>query len=127
MSHHHVQALRQVIESDLRRLLELEERLREARGPVVAGVIKSIGETCDGLSAALTRLAKNTNTIAEEQTGPPSKPVHDPRPLEIAARVQSLLENGPCACGNVVPPLEASPEAAPTWRSTNRARQAATE
>lgn len=121
---HHVQALRQVIEADLRRLAELEERLQEARGPVVAGVVKSIGETCDGLSAALTRLAKNTDTIAEEQTGPPAKPVNDPRPLEIAARFFSLIENGPCACGNVIPPQEVSPEAAPTWRAANRARRA---
>ncbi|MEM6635538.1 MAG: hypothetical protein AAF667_06565 [Pseudomonadota bacterium] len=121
---HHVQALRQVIEADLRRLAELEERLQEARGPVVAGVVKSIGETCDGLSAALTRLAKNTDTIAEERSGPPAKPAHDPRHLEIAAHMQSLIENGPCACGHVIPPEAVSAEATPTRQAANKARRA---
>lgn len=98
---HFITALRQVIEADLRRLNELEARLQEARGPVVAGVVRSIGETCDSLSAALTRLAKNTDTIAVSETAP-LMPVKDPRGLEIAARLKSLIEHGPCErCGGV--------------------------
>ncbi len=98
---HFITALRQVIEADLRRLNELEVRLQEARGPVVAGVVRSIGEACDSLSAALTRLAKNTDTIAVPETASPM-PDKDPRGLEIAARLTSLIENGPCErCGGV--------------------------
>lgn len=101
---HFVSALRQVIEADLRRLNELEVRLQETRGPVIAGVVRSIGETCDSLSAALTRLAKNTDTIVVTETTPPL-PVSDPRGLEIASRLKSLITNGPCeTCGGVVAP-----------------------
>lgn len=121
---HHVTALRQVIEADLRHLGELESRLEEARGPQVKAVVASLGKCCDSLSRGLTRIAKNVDTIAEPEPGPPPKPVHDLRPLEVSARFFSLIENGPCACGNVIPPQEASPEAAPTWRAANRARRA---
>ncbi|WP_425090835.1 hypothetical protein [Tropicimonas sp. S265A] len=98
---HFIAALRQVIEADLRRLNELEARLQEARGPEVAGVVRSIGETCDSLSAGLVKLARNTDTIAIAETEPPL-PTKDPRGLEIAARLNSLIEHGPCErCGGV--------------------------
>lgn len=121
---HHVQALRQVIEADLQRLNELETRLKEVRGPVVAGVVKSIGEACDSLSAALSRLAKNTDTIATDHES--SRPEPDPRVLEIGKRTISLVRNGLCAdCGGVIQTNEQAdtPSATP-WR-VNRTRASA--
>lgn len=122
---HFVCALRQVIDADLRRLSELEARLQEARGPVVAGVVKSIGETCDSLSAALTRLAKNTDTVAAPDNAPPGEPVHDPRGLEIGARLQAILANGVCPkCEGIIMSDDELADSEMPWRAVNRARRA---
>lgn len=90
---HYVSALRQVIEADLRRLNELEQRLKDANGPEVEGVVRSIGEVCDSLSAGLVRLAKNTDSVREVERADGAPSVDDQQ-IELAMRLGAAIRYG---------------------------------